>query len=129
MNVELTIAGVLCSVLALGHGLVGRWVLPKLMREAMPATPLGPRAATLGMLRFTWHAVTIVLIGFAVLLMIFAGAVEADPQTVVLRWLAALFLATTLTAFGVVRFQPRALLRPPIALVFPLVAAMCWIAS
>ena len=44
MKVELTIAGISFAVLALGHWLVGRWVLPNLTREHMPTTPFGPQA-------------------------------------------------------------------------------------
>ena len=40
MKVELTIAGISCAALAVGHWLVGRWALPGLAREHMPSTPL-----------------------------------------------------------------------------------------
>ena len=129
MRVELTIAGISCAALALGHWLVGRWVLPHLTREHMPTTPFGPRAMTLGMIRFTWHIVTVVLIGFGTLFLTLAWAADADPKTLLLRWCAALWIAGTVTVFWVARPRPRDLVRLPVPVFFVVIAAMSWIAS
>jgi hypothetical protein len=130
MNVELPIAGVSCFVLALGHMTVGlRWVLPNLTRERLPSTPFGPPSMTLGMVRFTWHIVTVVLLAFGILFMTLAWATDADPKTVLLRWCAGLWLAATATAYWNARRRPRDLLRLPVALLSLLIAVMCWVAS
>ena len=129
MRVELTIAGAGCAALAVGHWLVGRWVLPTLTREHMPSTPFGPSSMTLGMIRFTWHIVTVVNIAFGTLLITLAWAADADPETVLLRWFTAFWIAATATAFWVARRRPRNFLRPPVPAFFVVIAVMCWIAS
>jgi hypothetical protein len=129
MRVELTIAGVSCAALAVGHWLVGRWVLPNLTREHMPSTPFGPPSVTLGMVRFTWHIVTVVLVAFGTLLIALAWATDADPKTLLLRWFTAFWIAATAMAFWVAGRRPRNLLRPPVPVFFVVIAVMCWIAS
>jgi hypothetical protein len=129
MKVELTIAGISCAALAVGHWLVGRWVLPGLTREHMPGTPFGPPSMTLGMVRFTWHIVTVVLVAFGTLLITLAWVTDADPKTLLLRWFAAFWIVATATVFWVVRRRPRAVLRLPVPVFFVVIAVMCWIAS
>jgi hypothetical protein len=129
MKVELTIAGISCAALAVGHWLVGRWVLPSLTREHMPSTPFGSRSMTLGMVRFTWHVVTLINVAFATLLITLAWTADADPETLLLRWFAAFWIAATATVFLVARPRPRDLLRLPAPVLFVVIAVMCWIAS
>src|SRR5262245_52982010 len=86
MNVELAIAGMGWFVLALGHTLIGRrWVVPNLTEDQLPGTPFGPPSMTLGMVRFTWHIVSVVLVAFGILSMTLAWAPDADPRTLLLR--------------------------------------------
>jgi hypothetical protein len=130
MNVELAIVGLGCFVLAFGHTTVGlRWVLPNLTGGRLPSTPFGPPSMTLGMVRFTWHIVSVLLVGFGVLLVALAWAPDADPKTLLLRWFAAFWLAATVLACWNARRRPRSLLRLPVPLVFVVIAAMCWLAS
>jgi hypothetical protein len=129
MNAELTIAGLGCAALAAGHGIIGRWVLSGLGSHRLPATPFGPPPVTAGMVRFTWHIVTVMLLAFSVLLMTLAWAGIADPKTLLLRWLAVFWLAATAMSFWVARRRVRNLLRPPIPLLFVVIAVMCWAAS
>jgi hypothetical protein len=129
MKVELTIAALSCAALAVGHWLVGRWVVPSLTRERMPSTPFGPPAMTLGMVRFTWHIVTLVLVAFAGLLLTLAWAADADPETLLLRWFTALWIAATVTVFWVAGRRPRDVFRLPIPVLFVVIAVMCGIAS
>jgi hypothetical protein len=130
MNVELAIAGLGCLVLAFGHTTIGlRWVLPNLTKGRLPSTPFGPPAMTLGMVRFTWQVVSVVLVGFGVLFMTLAWAPDADPKTLLLRWFAGLWLAATALAGWEARGRPRRLLRFPVPLVFVVIAVMSWTAS
>ena len=130
MNAELAIAGLGWFVLAAGHTTIGlRWVLPNLTKESLPSTPFGPPSLTLNMLRFTWHIVSVVLVAFGILLMTFAGAQDADPKTLLLRWFAAFLLAATALACWPARRRPRSLLRLPVPLVFVVIAVLCWTAS
>ena len=130
MNVELAIAGLGCLVLALGHTTIGlRWVLPNLTKGRLPSTPFGPPSTTLGMVRFTWHIVSVVLVGFGILFMTLAWASDADPKTLLLRWSAGFWLAATALAGWNARRRPRSLLRLPVPLVFVVIAMMCWAAS
>jgi hypothetical protein len=130
MNVELAIAALGCLVLAFGHTTVGvRWVLPNLTKGRLPSTPVGSPSMTLGMVRFTWHIVSILLLGFGILLMALAGAPDADPRILLLRWFAALWLAATALACWNARRRPSSLLRFPVPLVFVVIAGLCWTAS
>ena len=130
MKVELVSAGVTCLFIALGHATTAVvWVLPRIREEDMPSTPFGPPSMTAGMIRYTFHVVTVMLLGFAAILMTLGWAVDANPRTVLLRWFAALWLAATATAFWTARRHPRYLLRLPVWLLFILVAVLCWQAS
>jgi hypothetical protein len=130
MNLALAIAGLGCLLLAFGHTTIGRrWVLPDLTKGSLPSTPLGPPSMTLGMVRFTWHLVGVLLVGFGILFMALALAPDADPKTLLLRWSAAFWLAATALACWPARRRPRTLLRFPVPLVFLVIAAMCWTAS
>jgi hypothetical protein len=129
MSAEFAV-GLGCFVLAFGHTTVGvRWVLPGLAEARLPGTPFGPPSLTLAMLRFTWHVVTVMLLGFGILFMTLALAPDADPETLLLRWFAALWLAATAMAFWQVRRRPRSLLRFPVPLLFVALAVLSWAAS
>jgi hypothetical protein len=130
MNAELVIAGAGCAVLAAGHATVGlRWVLPNLSKGRLPGTPFGPSSMTAGMVRFTWHIVTVVLLAFTGLLMLLAWAANANPITLVLRWFTAFWLAATAMAIWNARRRPSSLLRLPVPFIFIVIAVMCWAAS
>ena len=130
MNVELAVAGVSCLALALGHAMIGlRWVLPHLTKGRLPGTPFGPPAMTVGMVRFTWHIVTLMLLAFTGLFMSLAWAADANPETLMLRWFAVFWLAATGMAFWNARRRPSSLLRLPVPLLFILIAVMCWQSS
>jgi hypothetical protein len=130
MNLELAIAGLSCFVLAFGHATLGlRWILPNLTKERLPSTPVGPPSMTLGMVRFTWYVVSVLLVGFGILLMTLAWAPGADPKTLLLRWVAAVWLAATALACWNARRRPSSLLRFPVPLVFVVIAVLCWTAS
>jgi hypothetical protein len=130
VSVELAIAGLGWFVLAFGHTVIGlRWVLPNLTKERLPSTPFGPPAMTLGMVRFTWQVVSLLLVGFGILLTTLAWAPDADPKTLLLRWFAAWLLAATALAGWQARRRPRSLLRLPVPMIFVIIAVMCWTAS
>jgi hypothetical protein len=130
MNLELVIAALGCFVLAFGHATLGlRWVLPNLTKERLPSTPVGPPSMTLGMVCFTWYVVSVLLVGFGILLMTLAWAPDADPKTLLLRWVAAVWLAATALACWNARRRPSSLLRFPVPLVFVVIAVLCWTAS
>jgi hypothetical protein len=130
MTVELAIAGLCCLVLAFGHTAIGlRWVIPNLTDRSLPGTPFGSSRLTLGMLRYTWHVVSILLVGFGVLLVTLALAPDADQRTLVLRWLAALWLAATALAIWNIRRRPSTILRFPVPVLMLVIAVMSWAAS
>ncbi len=84
---------------------------------------------TAGMLRFSWHIVTVMLFGFAALLMTLSVATGVQPTTIVLRWVSAQWAVASLLAFWQIRRRPGSLLRLPVPLFFPVLAALCWAAS
>jgi hypothetical protein len=129
MTAELLIAGACTFLLALGHTLIGlRWILPHLSEARLPATPFGPPSLTVGMVRFSWEIISVILPGFGVLFLVLAWT-DADPRTVILRWAGALWLAATAVSLWNTRRRLRSLARFPAALFMAIVAAMCWIAS
>ena len=128
MRVEMAIAGVGCLLLAFGHTAIGiRWVLPNVKGANLPDTPFGPRSLTVGMLRFTWVVVSLMLTLFAVLFLALAWTDDVDE--VLTWWLAAFWTIAAGTALGQGRRRPRAMLRFPVPIVIALVAAMCWLAA
>jgi hypothetical protein len=130
MKAELTIAGLCCLLLSFGHTAVGvRWVLPMLSEARLPGTPFGPPVMTVSMLRFTWRVVSLMALGFGILLLTLAFAPDADPKTLLLRWLAVFWLAAAAMAIWDVRRRPSSLVRLPVPLVFLLVAVLCWAAT
>lgn len=130
MNIELAIAGVGCFALALGHATIGqRWVLPNLRKGVLPATPAGPPAMTLGMVRFTWNIVTVMNLAFGILLLLLASVAEANARALLLRWFAAFWIAATAMALWTARRRLSSVLRFPVPLLFVVIAALSWKAS
>jgi hypothetical protein len=84
---------------------------------------------TLGMVRFTWHILSLLLVGFGILFVALAWVPDADPRTLLLRWVAALSLAAAALAGWQARRLLRRLLRLPVPLVFVVIAVLCWTAS
>lgn len=133
MDVGLAIAGLICVTLALGHTTVGVvWVLPNLTEERLPSTPFGPPSMTVAMVRVTWYIVTVFVLALGGLLLTLAWAEDASPETLLLRWFAAMWLAATAMAVWVVPLRRRNLrnvLRLPVPLLWVVVAVLCWRAS
>jgi hypothetical protein len=130
VDVELAIAGVTCLLLAIGHWVIGwRWVLPGLWNADAPSTPFGPPSLSRGMVRFTWHIVTTVLVAFATLLLALGVDPDVDVRTLLLRWLAAFWFAAAAPAGWQARRRPSAIVRFPVPLLFVVVALTSWMAS
>ncbi len=133
MDVGLGIAGLLSVLLALGHLAVGLvWVLPNLTEERVPNTPFGPPAMTVAMLRVTWYIVTVFALSLGGLLLTLSWSPAAEPKTLLLRWFAAMWLAAAVMALWVAGRRvrnPRHLLRLPVPLLWPVIAALLWNAS
>lgn len=132
MDLRLAIAGTLCLLLAVGHTMIGvRWVLPHLTQERVRPTPFGPASMTVGMIRVTWFIVTIFASALGGILLALAAA-EADPRVVVLRGIAALWVAAAIMAWTIAARRVRSVrevLRLPVPVVWLVVAVLCWIAS
>jgi hypothetical protein len=129
MNVGLLVAGIIAFVCAAGHATVGlRWVLPIAARQPYDATPVGPAEMTHGMLRVSWHLVTVMLVAFGVLLTALARDTP-EVRTLVLRWFAGLWLAGAVVMVWTARRRLRGFLRLPVPLFMIAVAAICWRAS
>jgi hypothetical protein len=81
------------------------------------------------MVHFTWHIVSVLLLGFGVLLVTLGWAPHAHPKALLLRWCAALWLVAAAAACWNARRRPSSLLRPPVPLVMVVIAVMCGTAS
>lgn len=125
MNTELLIAGVSSFVLAVGHAATGmRSVLPNLKKQRSSNQAQGLSATTVGMLRFSWHVVTLLLLAFAGSLISLAWAPHANANALLLRWFAALWLAIAVLAMWSARRRPTWLLRRPVPVLNILIAVM-----
>jgi hypothetical protein len=80
------------------------------------------------MVRFTWEIVGVLLPGFGVLFLILAWT-DADPKTLILRWLGVLWVAAMAISLWNTRHRLRSLVRFPVPFFMGVVAAMCWLAS
>ena len=130
MDVALAVVALGWFVLASGHTTIGlRWVLPSLTKERLPSTPFGPPSMTLSMVRFTWHIVSVLLVGFGILFTALSWAPDADPRALLLRWVGAFSLAGAALGCWMARRRPRSLLRLPVPLVLLVIAVLCWTAS
>lgn len=130
MDVGLAVAGVLCVAMGLGHMTIGLvWVLPRIDKGDLPETPFGSRSMTQSMLRVTWHVVTIFATGVGAILTAIALDPDAGAKTVVLRWLAAMWLGAALMAAVVARPAWRHVPRLPVPVLWVVVAALCWRAA
>ena len=126
MDEGLGVAGLSCLALGVGHATIGLvWVLPSATEERVGPTPVGPPLMTEGLLRVTWHFVTIVGLAVGGMLLTLAWDPDADPRRALLRWLAAMFLTATVMVIGVARRRPRYLLHLPVWLLWLLIAALC----
>lgn len=129
MTAELVIAGFSSLALAAGHTWIGlRWVLPHLDKGRLPRTPFGPSSLTLGMVRFCWQIISVLLPWFGVLFLALAWT-HVDPRTLILRLGGVFWLAATGISMWNARRRPARLLRFPVPAFMALIAAMCWLAS
>ena len=131
MSTGLMIAGSSSLALAAGHAATGRWVLPNFREDAMSATPFGPPRETVGMARFTWHVVTLLLTAMGVLLLMLALMSGVDVETLLLRWISVFWFASAATALWLSRRTPGLLLGLPgvVTLVCLLVGVLSWRAT
>lgn len=130
METELLIVGLIFFATAFGHAAVGlRWVLRDVAKQPLSGTPFGPTAMTHGMLRVTWHLVTLILLAFGILLTTLASAPAIDPKILLLRWFAVLLLAATALMVWSARDHLSSLLRLPVPALMIIMAAMCWKAA
>ena len=130
MDVGLLIAGLLCVGMAIGHAAIGLvWVLPRIDKERLPRTPFGPQSMTFGMLRVTWHVVTVFVLAIGILLITLAADADVDPRTMLLRCLAAMWLLAAAMALWVVRRNLRHFPRLPVPLIWIVVAVLLWQAA
>jgi hypothetical protein len=124
---SLVVAGALCLLLAGGHTVVGHhWILPRLRKESLPATPFGGPANTAVVLAIAWDIVTIAAVGMGVLLIGVAGRDASPERSLVLHTVAAIFAAAAATAIWLGRLRPRNLARgAPVWVAFIVVAVLC----
>jgi hypothetical protein len=133
MDVGLVVAGVICLAMAFGHTAIGVvWILPALSEDRLPSTPFGSKSLSVSMVRVTWYVVTVFVFGVGALLITIAGAPDSDAKVLVLRWLAAMWIAATAMAAWIALRRVRSLrgfLRLPVPLLWIVVAVLCWTAS
>jgi hypothetical protein len=129
MDVGLGIAGFICVAMAFGHTAIGvRWVLPSITAERLPSTPFGPPSMSVAMVRVAWFIVTVFALAMGGVLLTLAWAPAADSKALLLRWLAAMWLAATAMAIWVSKPWTRnwrGFFRLPVPLLWVVVAMLC----
>lgn len=126
MNVGLVIAGSLCFVLAAGHTFVGRLVLDRLPRNFQP-TRFGNGAYTRGLVRFTWHALSLMLTTTGAVLIALARGEPADDRGNVVFLVGAAYAAAAVVLAWMTRRRPFDLLRIPVWVPFIAIIVLCWL--
>lgn len=133
MDIGLAVAGSICLGMGVGHTMIGvRWVLPGLTEEHVPGTPFGPPSMSLAMIQVTWFIVTIFVVGLGGILMTLAWDATADAKTLLLRWLAVMWLFAATMAVSLAWRRNRSfrhLLRLPVPLLWVIVGVLCWTAT
>ncbi len=133
MDTTLGIAGTLCILLAIGHATLGLiWILPGVKQEDLGTSPFGGRGLSAATVHASWHIVTVFAASSGVVLLWLAADTGVDPEIVVLRVFAAMWLAIAAVALwaGIRRIgRVRDLFRLPVPIVFIVVAVLCWVAS
>ena len=133
MDAGLGAAGLICVAMGIAHETIGVvWVLPHVSKDHLPRTPFGPPSMSEAMVRVTWHVVTVFVLAAGGILTTLAVFEDADPRTVLLRWLAVMWLAATAMAGCVSPLRGRNLrraMRLPVPVLWVIVSALCWFAS
>ncbi len=77
----LTLAAAVIVILALAHSWLGeRYLLMRLFRRCDMPKLMGSADFTRNTLRFTWHLVSVMALGFALILLQLAGGARADQM-------------------------------------------------
>ena len=126
MEVGLVIAGLICIGLALGHAVTGRVLLERLPRD-LPPSRFGDGALTRGVIRFTWHALTLMLTSTGAVLIVLAQGQRADDRGPVVAVIVALYAAAGIMQAWVSRRRPSDLLRTPVWMAFVIIIVLCWL--
>ncbi len=83
MNIGFLIAGILCGVAVLAHGIGGEYTLRRIPTSAFPQIPNGGSHIAKQEVRMSWHGVTVIFILSAVALLTMALTdVIVDTQTI-----------------------------------------------
>lgn len=72
MNIGFLIAGVLCVIGVLAHGIGGEFTLQRIATSAFPSIPNGGSHIAKQEVRMTWHGVTVIFLLSAVTLLLMA---------------------------------------------------------
>jgi hypothetical protein len=126
VNLQLFLAGATCLTLALGHALTGRAVLTALPRT-LPSTRFGDGAYTRGLLRFTWHALTLMLTVTGAVLIAVALGNPQDARGDIAFLIGSAYAAALVVLLWMTRRRPSDLLRIPVWAGFVVISVLCWL--
>jgi len=83
MNIGFLIAGILCVIGVLAHGIGGEYTLRQIATSAFPQIPNGGSVIAKQEVRMTWHGITVIFFLSAVILLLMALTnVIADTITI-----------------------------------------------
>jgi hypothetical protein len=96
MDIALVTAASLLVLIAVAHSYLGeKYVLIRLFRREDLPRVMGSEQFTKRVLRFAWHVTSIAWVGFAGVLLVFAGD-ASDARSSVLRVISGTFAASAL---------------------------------
>jgi len=72
MNIGFLIAGILCVIGVLAHGIGGEYTLRQIATSAFPQIPNGGSVIAKQEVRMTWHGITVIFLLSAVILLLMA---------------------------------------------------------
>jgi hypothetical protein len=124
---QFLVAGTLALAAAAIHGGVGEViVVRRLPLDQLPSTRFGGPPASMVMLRFSWHAVTLTfaVLGVALVTCGFLGPGNGCRGIGIVA--ASTFTAFVLLTPAVLLHRPRTFIRHPGPLAFLAVAALAW---
>ena len=92
MNIGFLIAGILCVIGVFAHGIGGEYTLQRVPTSAFPQIPNGGSNIAKQEVRMTWHAVTVVFLLSAVVLLLMTFTDIITDQVTIAHTISIVFV-------------------------------------
>lgn len=109
MNIAFLIAGILCAIGVLAHGIGGEYTLRRVPTSAFPAIPNGGSNIAKQEVRMSWHGVTVIFILCTVVLFLMAFTNVISATVTVAHIISIVFIGFAIDIFFVPLIATRQL--------------------